>query len=103
MAGHKRGSSTIHLLVGFVVGICGAVAVSCTSGEVPRSICVKQQRSCDLHHDDQCESADECVPAEAFDADAFTDCEDGQCVWDCTDGELCPSGWECVAQEPTLA
>lgn len=102
MTGHTRRARYIHLVVGFLAGICGAVATSCTSGDAPRSICVKQERSCDLHADNQCDAADECIPAEAFDADAFTDCENGQCVWDCTDGELCPSGWACVAQQRSL-
>lgn len=103
MKGQIRGARYLHLVVGFVAGICGAVATACTEGEAPRSICVKQQRSCDLHPDDQCAAADECIPAEAFGADAYTDCEDGQCVWDCSDGETCPGGWECVPQQPTLA
>lgn len=102
MTGHYGRARYLHLVVGFAAGICGAVATSCTHGEQVRSVCVKQVRACDLHPDDQCEVADECVPAEAFGADAFTDCEDGQCVWDCSDGETCPDGWACVAQQPTL-
>lgn len=86
----------VNVVLGFLIGLTGSVAMASCVVEESRSICVKTQRSCDLHGDDMCETADECVPADAFDADAVTDCEDGQCVWDCTDGGSCPSGWSCL-------
>lgn len=101
MTGHNRVGWVLRAAVGFAVGMSGAMGISCT-GDTPRSLCVKEARSCGLSPDNECDEADECVPAEAFDADAVTDCEDGQCVWDCTGGEACPSGWRCEAQEPTL-
>ena len=101
MSGHNRVRWVLQAVVGFAMGLSGALAVSCT-GESPRAVCVKLERSCDLHADDDCEEADECVPAEEFGADAVTDCEDGQCVWDCTGGEACPAGWRCQEQRPTL-
>ena len=89
--------SGVNVVLGFLVGLAGAVAVASCAVEESRSICVKTWRSCDLGGDhDMCEAPDECVPAEAFEADAITDCEDGQCVWDCTDGGSCPSGWSCL-------
>lgn len=102
MSGHNsRARWVLQVVVGFAVGLSGASVVSC-SGDAPRALCVKEARSCGLSHDDECDEADECVPAEEFGADAITDCEDGQCVWDCTGGEACPSGWRCAPQEPTL-
>lgn len=86
----------VNVVLGFVFGLAGALATTACATEESRSICVKTQRSCDLDGDHMCETPDECVPAEAFDADAITDCEDGQCVWDCTDGGSCPSGWSCM-------
>lgn len=101
MAGHNRLGWVLSLFVGFTAGMSGAMAVSCT-GDAPRAICVKSERVCSLGSDNDCDDADQCIPAEEFDADAVTDCEDGQCVWDCTGGESCPSGWTCKEQRRTL-
>jgi hypothetical protein len=98
MTGPTGGWSVI---IGFVAGLVGATGVACTR-ESGRSICVKIERSCELSGPSACESADECVPADAYDADAFTDCVDGQCVWDCSDGEQCPGGWRCMQERESL-
>ncbi len=102
MTGHNRATWVLQLVVGFAAGMSGASAVSCTT-EAPRAVCEKQMRSCAApSHDEACDEADECIPAEALGGDALTDCEDGRCVWDCSAGEACPDGWRCVEQSRTL-
>lgn len=101
MSGQKLRLWVVQLVVGFAMGVSGPLAVSCT-GDSPRAICLQETRSCGLDSGNECDEADECIPAEALDADAVTDCEDGQCVWDCSGGEACPSGWRCVEQQRTL-
>ena len=81
-------AATIVLGLGLGWGLASACAV-----EADLAICVKEQRSCSEAH--ECETDEDCVPAEAFDADAITMCDRGRCVWDCTEGESCPGGWRC--------
>jgi hypothetical protein len=95
----SRIRSGITIGIGLVLGL--AAAFSC-AGAAPRSLCVRDFRSCDVDGAPTCDDAEECVPAEAYDAEALTDCDDGRCVWDCSAGESCPSGWSCKAMEPTL-
>ena len=91
---------TFAALIGLLAGVFGLNLTACLEPP-PRSLCVKHDRSCG--GSSVCASADECVPAEAFDADAATDCDEGRCVWDCSDGESCPDGWACEAEELELA
>jgi hypothetical protein len=86
-------------LVGLLFGASGLSVPGCLES-APRSLCVKHDRSC--AGPSMCATAEECVPAEAFDADAATDCDGGRCVWDCSDGESCPDGWSCEAEETEL-
>ncbi len=78
----------------------GWMAAGACAVEVDTAFCVKEQRSCS--HADECETDEDCVPAEAYDADAVTTCDEGRCVWDCSDGESCPAGWRCHVPERGL-
>jgi len=86
-------------VLGALMGVSGLGLPACLD-RPERSLCVKHDRSCG--GPSVCDSADECVPAEAYDAEAATDCDEGRCVWDCSDGESCPAGWTCQAEETEL-
>jgi hypothetical protein len=100
MLPHATRRVVLGVLIGLFAGASGLTMPACL-GHAPRSLCVKHERSCG--GPTVCESADECVPAEAYGAEAATDCDEGRCVWDCSDGETCPDGWACEAQELELA
>jgi hypothetical protein len=92
-ATHRAASIVAGLIAGWATATACAVPADL-------AICVKEQRSCEAAH--ECETDDDCVPAEAFDADAITVCDRGQCVWDCTEGETCPGGWRCRAPDESF-
>lgn len=95
----SRPRTLVTIGIGIVLGFSVATACSVDAG---RSLCVKSFRACDVAGAQTCDDVDECVPAEAYDAEAVTDCDDGRCVWDCSGGETCPAGWTCTRMEPSL-